>query len=289
MTDVILGMNSLQNLLIGLLVCLLSTPVFAGKPDYTGATVYSVAIVPQQEPIVIQRRWQPFLEELSRRTGLDFKLVIRNSIPDFENTLRAGTADFAYMNPYHQVMARRQHGYIPIVRSGAKQLHGILVVHSNSGITNVQQLDGDELVFPSPNAFGASLYMRTLLAEKEHISITARYVDTHANVYRSVVMDRAIAGGGVNKTLGNESITLRKALRIIYRTPGSAPHPFSADAHVPVAVRQRVRDAIITMANTHAGRLLLEKVQLSKPIKADYARDYAPLEKLGLEKYVGKE
>ena len=40
------------------------------------------------------------------------------------------------------------------------------------------------------------------------------------------------------------------------------------------------------MQNDPAGQKLLVEIQLPKPVKADYARDYQPLEKLKLEKYV---
>ena len=61
----------------------------------------------------------------------------------------------------------------------------------------MQDLDGADIAFPAPNAFGASLYMRALLAEQEKININPIYVETHANVYRNVIFGRASAGGGV--------------------------------------------------------------------------------------------
>ena len=42
------------------------------------------------------------------------------------------------------------------------------------------------------------------------------------------------------------------------------------------------------MWNDKRERGLLDKVQLSAPVIADYQRDYAPLEKLGLEKYASR-
>jgi phosphonate transport system substrate-binding protein len=40
------------------------------------------------------------------------------------------------------------------------------------------------------------------------------------------------------------------------------------------------------MANEPSMKALLDRVQMPNPVPADYARDYKPLEKLNLEKYV---
>ena len=267
---------------------LLSLLLVAG-PGHTGPVhQYGFSVVPQQEPILIQRNWAPFLKALSLRTGMQFKLHIARSIPDFEAEVRQGLADFVYMNPYHAILTRHQTGYEPLIRNSAKELHGILVVRQDSGITAVTQLDGKDVVFPSPNAFGASLFMRALLDSKWGIRISPRYVGTHANVYRKVLYKKAPAGGGVDKTLRQEHPSLQKQLRVLYKTPGSAPHPLSVHPRVPTVLAQRVQQAILDMWQDKTERHLLDKVQLSTPISADYQRDYAPLEALSLENYASR-
>jgi phosphonate transport system substrate-binding protein len=250
---------------------------------------YSFSVVPQQDAIVTQRNWAPFLKALSLRTSMQFKLLVARSIPDFEIDVLQGRADFAYMNPYHALLAKHKNGYEPLIRNGEKKLHGILVVRRDSSITEISQLDGEEVAFPSPNAFGASLFMRALLHSEWGISILPRYVGTHANVYRNVLYKRAEAGGGVNKTLRQEHINMQEKLRVLYKTPASPPHPLSAHPRVPSVLVQRVQQAILDMWQDKNERDLLEQVQLSAPIIANYQRDYAPLENLGLEKFASRD
>jgi phosphonate transport system substrate-binding protein len=269
-------------------VLLLALLLLAGSGHTEPVHQYSFSVVPQQDAIVIQRNWAPFLKALSLRTSMQFKLVIARSIPDFEINLLRARPDFAYMNPYHAILAKNKKGYEPLIRNGAKELHGILVVRHDSDTTEVAQLDGKEVVFPSPNAFGASLFMRTLLHSELGINIIPRYVDTHANVYRNVLYNKAPAGGGVNKTLHQEHPKMREKLRVLYKTPGSASHPLSVHPRVPTVLAQRVQQAILDMWQDKEERHLLNKVQLSAPIIADYQRDYAPLEKLGLEKFASR-
>jgi phosphonate transport system substrate-binding protein len=262
--------------------------LLAGPGHTESVHQYSFSVVPQQDAMVIQRNWAPFLKALSLRTSMQFKLVIARSIPDFEINVLQARPDFAYMNPYHAILAKHEQGYEPLIRNGAKALQGILVVRHDSDITEISQLNGKEVVLPSANAFGASLFIRSLLHSKSGIQVIPRYVDTHANVYRNVLYNKASAGGGVDKTLHQEHPGMQEKLRVLFKTPGSAPHPLSMHPRVPNVLAQRVQQAILDMWRDKEERHLLDKVQLSAPVIADYQRDYAPLEKLGLEKFASR-
>lgn len=247
----------------------------AGVLATDARTTFKVAVVPQF----------PAVERLSRETGYTLSLSVDPDIPSFEDALFAGTPDFAYMNPYHQVVAMRSSGYLPLVRD-SKLLAGILAVRKDDPIRSVRELDGKEIAFPSPNAFGASLWMRAMLAEREKISFTPVYVKTHSNAFRQVAVGRLPACGGVKHTLAEEPEAVRSALRILLETPGVPPHPLSAHPRVPEKVRRAVADAFLRMAGDVAGRALLADIQMPAPVRASYAADYRPLEDYGLDKYV---
>ncbi|MCF8160291.1 MAG: phosphate/phosphite/phosphonate ABC transporter substrate-binding protein [Polaromonas sp.] len=256
-----------------------------GSPTAHASDTYSVAIVPQFPAVEIYRDWSPLLDRLKKETGLNFTLVVAASIPEFEDALLAGQPDFAYMNPYHQVMAKRAKGYLPLVRGG-NLLTGVLVVRKDDPIKTVSDLNGKDIAFPAPNAFGASLWMRALLAEQTKIRINPVYVKTHSNVYRHVTSGRAAAGGGIHATLEDEPEEVRAHLRVLMETPGVPPHPLSAHPRVPEAVRKQVTEVLLRVAAEPVGQALMANVQMDSLRRADYMRDYFPLEKFGLEKYV---
>lgn len=249
---------------------------------------YSVAVVPQFNSVAIHNFWSPLLAKLSQRLGVNFELKSYASIPRFEADLFEGGPDLAFMNPYHAVIAHKSHGYIPLVRDSSKQLKGILVVRKESPFKRLQDLDGSELVFPAPNAFGASLYMRALLTEKHKLKFSSRYVRSHGNVYRNVILGKANAGGGVERTLKKEPAEIRDELRLLFTTPGVAPHPLAIHPRVPESIRAGIVNTILELAAAPDTRQLLIPTQLIKPIAADYERDYLPLEVLGLDGYVKK-
>lgn len=251
---------------------------------HSGRT-YSVSVVPQLPPAATYARWAPLLERVGRQAGACFDLTIPETIAAFEKSLWSGRPDFAFANPYHEVIAKRRQGYVPLLVDTKTPLSGIIVVRADSPIRDIRELHGKDLSFPSPNAFAASLLIRSELA-RQGIRINPVYLKTHANVYRSVVAGDKPAGGGVNNTLQREEEGLRQSLRVLYETPKYAPHPLAAHPRVPRKAREDVIAAFLALADDAQGRALLEAVQMPQPGRADYPRDFLPLERLGLERFV---
>ena len=274
----------------GLIGCESKTPVLpppapAVVPQVVAkGPVYKVGVVPQWGSERLFEIWQPLVTYLSDQTGLNLKLEPTFSIPNFEKGFSDGEYDFAYMNPYHFVCAQRDEGYMPLVRDYKRQLTGILVAANDSDIKSIEQLEGQRVDFPSPNALGASLYMRTLLARNFNVECVPKFVQTHESVYLNVISGKAAAGGGVRRTLEAQIPELQERLRVIYETPGVAPHPLAYHPRVPEEVAAKVKAAIIEMANTEEGRTLLAGIPMTKPGTAT-DEDYQPLVDLKLEEF----
>lgn len=248
------------------------------------AQTFSFAVVPQVVPTKTFAEWAPVLKQVSKMTGIELKLKVYQSIPEFEADFLKGGPDIAYMNPYHFIMASKAAGYRPIIRDGANRLQGILVVRHDSPVTRLDQLDGATLAFPAPNAFGASLYMRALLTREAKIRFTPNYVTTHPNVFRNVILGQALAGGAVLRTFDQESPQTQAQLRILYRTPAVYPHPIAVHPRVPAKLSEAIQGAFLEVGRDPAFADLLKKIEIVSPAKAS-PEDYAPLEKLGLEDF----
>lgn len=248
-------------------------------------TIYSFSVVPQYPAAQLHREWIPVIDRIKNETGINLELKIAASIPGFETEFINGTPDFAYMNPYHAVMAKKAQGYVPLVRD-SKQLTGILLVRRDSPYKSVQDLNGKVIGFPAPNAFGASLYMRALLTESFRIKFEPRYLKTHSNVFRQVVRGEVAACGSIETTLRDDLPEIQEQLHVLYQTPGVASHPIAAHPRVPNQVKMAVMEAILALQSDDAGRNILNEIRIKRPVKASYDQDYLPLEKLNVEKFV---
>jgi phosphonate transport system substrate-binding protein len=245
---------------------------------------YSIAVVPQFDLRRIETVWRPIIDRLQGATGLRFHLVAEAAIPVFEKGLHAGAYDFAYMNPYHYVVASRRQGYRAILRDTEAMLNGIVVVRKDSGLTDVRMLDGRKVAFPAPNAMGAALIPRAEFARKHHIKITEVYVKSHDSAYLNVLLGQADAAGGIRATFDQQKPEVRDGLVVIYETERYTPHPVAVHPRIPAEVVDRVRTAMLAMAAEPRGAALLAEIPV-KALGPAGDGDYDPLRVLGLEAF----
>lgn len=245
---------------------------------------YTLAVVPQFTSTQVYRDWTPLLAQLERSTGIHFELMVYEDFARFEADFAKGVPDLVYFNPYHMVIAQKKQRYRPLLRdSGA--LSGILVIQKDSPITSIKELEGKTIAFPSPNALGASLYIRALLTEQFKIKFNPVYLSNHQNVYRHVILGDASAGGGIQKTLGKEPESVQSQLKVIFSTPEIASHPLAAHPRVSTEASKKIVTALIEMSENPETGKLLGAIQIPKPVEANFKRDYSGLVKLRLEHY----
>ncbi|MBS0357079.1 MAG: phosphate/phosphite/phosphonate ABC transporter substrate-binding protein [Proteobacteria bacterium] len=246
-------------------------------------TTYTFGVVPQFEQRKLFAIWKPLIDELARRTGLDLKLVVTLSVPEFEAAVEAGSFDFVYANPYHILKVRDSQGYIPLVRD-EEALRGIIVVRQDSPLKSVRELDGKILAVPSPNAVGASLLVRAELERLHGVRVQMLNVKTHSSVYLHVLNGLTEAGGGVQKTLAEQAPAIQSQLRVLYTTRDMPSHPVAAHPRVPPTVRDAVRQALLAIGASPTGKALLDDIPMPRPVTTSLD-DYLPMRQWGLEKY----
>lgn len=257
----------------------------AKSPSPGSKAAYTLAVVPQFPPVEIHKRWIPFVEGLSKELGVNIQLKAYRSFHEFENDLKNGVPDFAYMNPYQVVVARKAQGYIPLIRD-KKLVKAVIFVHKDSPIHSLQDLNNKEIAFVAPKTICSIVLRRELSTRKENIHFTPQFAGTASNVYRNVILGKIPAGGTLDSPLNREPSEVREQLRTVYETPPMASHPIIAHPRVPESLRHAVISAILRFYGDKANRDMLSGIQMPDPVSADYQKDYMPLESLGLEKYI---
>jgi phosphonate transport system substrate-binding protein len=259
----------------------------AEKITETDTKILKVGIVPQFSAKRILSIWEPILEELEVKTGYKFQIVGIPTIPEFEKEYEKGTFDIAYMNPYHSIVANKMQGYEAVLKDGSKFLFGILVVKKEDPIQDISELNGAKISFPSPNALGASLLMRTELKTMQHIDITPVYVNTHTDSYLSVLEGKTRAGGGVMGTFNELSDDIKDQLRIFYTTQKTPPHPIVIHPRVDKATQQKIIGAFLEMSQQETTKALLAKIPVKNLVETNQT-EYEILEALGMEAFYVK-
>ncbi len=107
---------------------------------------YVLAVIPSGPPVATHALWTPFVERLSRDTGIPLRLKVYEKMSDFENDILRGVPDFIFASPFQAVIAHEKQGYIPLVHS-SKLVSAELFVRSDSPIRTVNDLSGKTIAF----------------------------------------------------------------------------------------------------------------------------------------------
>jgi phosphonate transport system substrate-binding protein len=225
----------------------------------------------------------PFVERLSNELGINIHLKVYQTMFQFEDDIRNGVPDFAFVNPYQATIAAKEQGYIPLVRN-KKHDKGIFFVQKESPFSSIKDLEGKEIGFVGPTNI-CSLTLRHGLKEKERINFIPKYMGTTTNVYRSVILGKVPAGGTLSAALNREPAEIRSQIKIIYGTMPISPHPIMAHPRVAKDLKRRTVNTVLQLVRDSNDRDMLAGIMMPEPVKADYNRDYKPLEMLGLERY----
>ena len=253
----------------------------------TDSAVYSFGVVPQFSSERISKIWEPILDLLEIETGMQFELTGSLDIPAFERSFSNGKFDFAYMNPYHAIVAHKTGGYEPIVRDVGRSLYGIIVVKKDSPFQSVTELEGKKVAFPAPNALGAALIPRAEFSRKYKIEVEEMYVSSHTSVYLNVALGLAAAGGGVQKTLAQQPENIASQLRVIRKTQEVPPHPITVNKRVPAKVKLVVQRALMKIAATETGAKFLKQVPIKVAGETSIG-DYQLINDMNLDEFYVK-
>ncbi len=130
---------------IGLVLLL---ALFSGAQTASGEQQkqYLFAVLPQRPPVAMHASWRPFLDQLEKQLGVSLKLKLYETMPQFEEEMKRGEADFVFSTPPHVVLAHQSQKYQPLVR-GSHTIAGVLFTRKNSAIKTLADLDRQEVAF----------------------------------------------------------------------------------------------------------------------------------------------
>ncbi|WP_159739103.1 phosphate/phosphite/phosphonate ABC transporter substrate-binding protein [Vibrio atypicus] len=225
------------------------------------AEVYTFGIVPQQSAKRLAAQWTPILDEISRQTGHTIVFSTAADIPTFEQRLKEGEYDFAYMNPYHYTVYSQNPGYRAMAKAKDKRLKGIIVVKKGSNITSASQLEGKTLAFPSPAAFAASILTRNYLTQAS-VEFEPEYVSSHDSVYLAVAKGFYPAGGGIYRTFNSLPDETKKLLTPIWETNGFTPHAIAAHPRVPQTIVEAVSLSFSQLGQTKETQNIIKPLRI---------------------------
>ncbi len=237
------------------------------------------AIVPQQSPRELAKRWGPIIQYISERSGVALQFQTANSLTTYQQEMKAGLYDISFINAYYYVAFSKEAGYKVFAQEKDARFVGVMVVRKDSPYQTLEELEGKQLAFPAPTAVTSMLAYTQLKAKNIHF--LPSYVVSMDSVYRAVAKGLFPAGQGETRTFGSIEPEIRNQLRILWSSDPMPSFTFSAHPRVPPAVLQKVKQAMLDMASDPEGIDLLKAVNM-KGIAAAQDSEYDAVRKLKL-------
>lgn len=264
------------------LFLLVGSPVIADEVSPSGkksATLFSFAIVPQQSPRELAKRWGPIIQYINERSGVPLQFQTANSLANYQQEMKAGQYDISFINAYYYVAFSKEAGYKVFAQEKDAKFIGVMVVRKDSPYQTLEELDGKQFALPGPTAITSMLAYTHLKAKNIHFS--ANYVISMDSVYRAVAKGLFPAGLGEMRTFSSMEPEIRDQLRILWSSEPMPPFTFSAHPRVPQASLQKIQRAMLKMADDPVGVELLKAINM-KGFAAAQDSEYEAVRKLKL-------
>jgi len=230
--------------------------VFLHTPALAGERALSFYVLHQRSIALTAQYWNPILTYVSKKSGVPLELKLAKTAAEGNAMAEAGRFDFLYTNHFF-TPERDRLGYKVIARPAGPGIRSQIVVPVDSPITSLQDLEGKEVGFVSPDGFtGYWLPMDALLRAKVDVKVIFTGNQEASSAQLRV---NKIAAAGVNSSVmaryGRRESFQYRALwtsemyqdLCIMANPKVSPEKVTA-----------VKSALINMAKDSEGRQVLQ-------------------------------
>lgn len=214
-------------------------------------------------------RWQSYLEAAC---DARVEFIQRGVYSPIIDGLRAGQIDFAWICGYPYVLHAREFRLVAVPLWRNRPLYqSYLIAGGGSSATGLADLRGRNFAFSDPLSNSGYLYVRYLLAQQklrvDEYFGRSFFAHSHPNVVEAVAEGLAEAGavdGYVWDVLAEVVPAMTLRTRVLQRSPDFGFPPIVAAAHVDVATRARVQQALLAMHESADGRAVLNELRLDR-------------------------
>ena len=229
----------------------------SGDPGAAAAHPWSFGVLSQRSAVLTAQYWNPILEYVKRRTGVDLALKIARTAPESNDATERGAYDFVYSNTiFLPKMAAA--GYQVILRPRDEAIAGQLVTLADSPVKRLKDLEGQEVGFPSLAAFvGYAVPMDQLL--RQGIRIQPVFGGNQEGIMGQLKAGKVVAAGVNSQVMRAFANREGVAYRVLWESMPYNNLPIAVHPRVPAAVAESVRRTLDGMDDDPEGRAVLEQ------------------------------
>lgn len=217
---------------------------------------YAFNVLNQRSIALTAQYWNPILLYVSRKSGVPLELRLAKTAKEGNLLAEQGAYQFLYTNHFF-TPERDRLGFHVIARPAGAGIRGQIVVPKDSPIKTMQELNGKDVAFASPDAFAAYwLPMDALLKNKINVKpvFTANQEAGLAQLKVGTVAAMGVNDSIIQRYASREGFEYR----LLWNSELYNDLCIMASSKVPAQKVAAVRDAFVGMLNDPEGRKVLE-------------------------------
>jgi phosphonate transport system substrate-binding protein len=217
---------------------------------------YLFNVLSQRSVALTAQYWNPILTYVSRKSGVPLELRLAKTAKEGNDIAERGGYDFLYTNHFF-TPERDRLGYRVIARPAGPGIRSQIVVPKDSEIQSLQELEGREIAFPSPDGFtGFWLPMDALLKAKLNVRVV--FTGNQEASFTQLRVKK-VASAGVNSTV-MARYARREGFeyRALWTSEIYNDLCIMANPKVPKDKVAAVREALVNMAHDPEGHRVLQ-------------------------------
>ena len=253
--------------------------------------VFKVTTIPEEAASEQLRKFAPLVKYLESQLGTKVEFIPVTDYPAAVEALVNKQVDMVWFGGFTFVQAKIRSGdkIIPIAqREEDAQFSSVFITQTGSGIKALTDLKGKNVSFGSQSSTSGHLMPRSLLLDAglnpERDFKRVAFSGAHDATIASVVSGRVDAAA-LDITVWRKFVEEKKVdtavVNVFYTTPPYFNYNWSVHADMPVAQRERLTKALLSLnMNTAEGKELLTLARATRfiPTRAD---NYKGLEQAG--------
>src|SRR6476646_5942260 len=217
---------------------------------------YGFNVLNQRSVALTAQYWNPILIYVSRKSGVPLELKLAKTTKEGNALAEQGAYDFLYTNHFF-TPERDRLGFRVIARPAGRGIQGQIVVPQDSPIRSLQELNGKEVAFPSPDAFAAYfLPMDALIKSKVDVKpvFTSNQEASLAQLKIGTVAAAAVNDQIIERYARREGFEYR----VLWHSELYNDLCVMASPKVPKDKVEAVRNALVNMVNDPEGHKVLQ-------------------------------
>lgn len=263
-------------------------PQYGNGPD-PGKSVYRLAVHPLHNPKKLTEAYQPLVDYLNASIpDTRFVLEASRDYQTYEAKFRAREPELLLPNPWQTLEAIKV-GYHVIAMAGdADDFKGIFVVRKDSGIRTPTDLRGKVVSYPSPTALAACIMPQYFLHQHGldvNKDVTNVYVGSQESSIMNAYLGKSAAGATWPppwRLFQKDHPVQAAELEMVWQTPPLMNNSFMIRDDLPVALRDKVKELLLSLDRSTAGKEILSGMETARFHAADDAsyervRDYVAI------------